>query len=273
MNPRDGVHQRVYRALLHLYPAAFRARFADELQQLFSDQLRDARSGGEPAGAVRTWLRTVSDLAVTAASEHARRDRSVAHSVAASPSHSSRALGLVGILGGVVLLAAFLVDIAPSINVIRILLFNLGSIAIVIGVHRRQSSAAPAVALAAAVPAVLANAWYLAMVILATWEPRPFAGDFGLVWFYAGVAISLTDAWFGVVTWRLGVVARWGALALAIGSLLALTGIDRLALTSESNPTIFGPLSQAGIVLGGIGWILLGIDVAIRRRAAEVQLR
>ena len=178
-------------------------------------------------------------------------------------------LGLLGVLGGAVLLAAFLVEIAPEINVLRIVLYNLGAMAIVIAVHRRQASAGRSLALLGAVPAFLANAWFLAMEVLATGRPQPFAGDFGLVFFFAAVAMWLTDAAFGLVTLRLGVVRRWGALALAIGSVLAVTGVDRLALTSRDNPTIFGPLALAGIALNGIGWILLGIDIATRERASE----
>src|SRR2546426_2672068 len=63
---------------------------------------------------------TLGDLAVTAASERLRRDRTVAHSLAASPSTSSRVLGLVWVVGGAVLLAAFVVDIAPGLNVLRL---------------------------------------------------------------------------------------------------------------------------------------------------------
>jgi hypothetical protein len=237
--------------------------------QLFRDQLRDAQAGGAPAGAATTWLRTLCDLAVTAASEHARRDRTVAHSLAAPPSTSSRVLGLAGILGGAVLLAAFVVDIAPELNNVRLVLFNAGAMAIIIAVHRRQASASRPLALAATVPALLANAWYLAMVVLATTRPEPFAGDFGLVFFFAGATMWLTDAAFGLVTLRLGVVARWGALALAIGSVLAFTGMDRLELSPRDNPTIFGPLALFGIALNGIGWILLGLDVATRRRPTE----
>ena len=74
-----------------------------------------------------------------------------------SPSISSRLLGLTGILGGAVLLAAFLVDIPPDFAVLRLVLFNLGAMAIVIGVHRRQASASRGLALAAAVPALLAT--------------------------------------------------------------------------------------------------------------------
>jgi hypothetical protein len=193
----------------------------------------------------------------------------VAHSIAIAPSNANRVLGLIGILGGVVLLAAFLGEIAPGLNVLRIVLFNLGAMAIVAAVHRRQASAAPSLALLGAVPAFLANAWYLAMVVLAIGRPHPFAGDFGLVFFVAAVAMWLADSAFALVTLRLGIVTRWGALALAIGSVLAVTGIDRLALTSSDNPTIFGPLALAGIALNGIGWILLGIDIATHGRASE----
>ena len=159
MTPRSGGHERVYRWLLRLYPSVFRVRFADEMVQLFSDQLRDARQADAPAAAAGTWLRTLGDLFLTAASEHTRRDRTVAHSLAtSSPSTSSRVLGLAGILGGAVLLAAFVIDIAPELNIWRLVLFNVGAIAIVIGVHRRQASAAPRLALAVAAAAVLANA-------------------------------------------------------------------------------------------------------------------
>ncbi len=192
----------------------------------------------------------------------------MAHSLATSPSISSRLLGLTGILGGAVLLAAFIVEIDSDFNNVRLVLFNAGAMAMIIAVHRRHAPVAPTLALLAAVPALLANAWYLTMVVLATGRPHPFAGDFGLVFFFAGAAMWLTDAAFGLVTLRLGVVARWGALALAIGSVLAFIGMDRLELTSRDNPTIFGPLALVGIALNGIGWILLGIDVASQRRTS-----
>jgi len=196
----------MYRRLLNLYPAEFRARFSDEMVQLFGDQLRDAHSGHVPAGAMKTWLRALGDLAVTAASEHARRDRTVAHSLALSPSMSSRVLGLAGIVGGAVLLAAFVVDIAPGLNVLRLVLFNVGAMAIVVAVHRRQVTAAPAAALLVAVPTFVANAWYLAMVLLSIGRPQPPLGDsdFRLVMFFAGLAmwLEVTADWHGAApTW------------------------------------------------------------------------
>jgi len=270
--PRDGGHERVYRWLLRLYPAKFRARFSNEMVQLFSDQLRDARTGGAPAGAARTWLRTLGDLAVTAASEHARRDRTVAHSLAA-PSITSRALGTLGILGGAVLVAAFLPFIpwGPDFFNLRLALFNAGAMAIVIALHRRQASVAPALALLAAVPALLANAWHLVMIVIVVSRPGPpGVGDYGPVYMAASSAMWLSDAWFGLVTLRLGVVSRLGPLALTIGSVLPFFGQDQvLAFLGPDLSAIIGPLALAGVALNGLGWIVLGIVVATRRRASK----
>lgn len=267
MNVPVGVGERVYRGFLRLYPADFRVRYADDMVQLFNDQLRDARTGHAVGGAVSAWLRLLGDVAVTAALEHLRRNRTVAHSLASAPPIQARLLGAAGILGGVVLLAAFLIEIPSDLNILRLILFNLGSIAIVLAVHRRQAAVAPTMALLGAVPALLANAWYLVMTLFAMGRVDPvFGGDFGLAYFWAGFAMWLTDAWFGLVTLRLGAVTRWGALAVAVGGLLAILGMDRLGLTSVANPTIFGTLALAGIAVLGLGLILLGVDVAMRRR-------
>ena len=268
----------MYRRLLRVYPTEFRARFTDDLVQLFGDELREARARGGPGASARFWLRSLGDLAASSAGEHIRGNRTMAHSLSASPSTFNRALGLAGILGGAILLAVFVVDFSPELNVLRLILFNAGAMAIVVAVHRRQAPAAPTLALLAAVPAFLANAAYLAMTVLAIGRPQPFAGDFGLVWFYAAVAMWLANAFFGLVTLRIGVVMRWGSLALAIGSLLALAGIDRFGLVTPENATIWGPVALAGVGLSGVGWILLGVDVATSRRGSvdrerKVQLR
>lgn len=275
MTQRGGGHERAYRWLLRFYPAEFRARFSDEMVQLFNDQLRDARGGGARAGTARTWLRTLSDLAVTAASEHARRDRTEAHSLATTPpSTFSRVLGLVGILGGAVLIAAFLPFIPWGADLfnLRLAVFNAGAMAIVIGVYRRQASVVPVLALVGAVPALLANAWHLVMIVRVVAQPGPPGiGDYGPVYGAAIMAIWLADAWFGLATLRLGMVSRWGALALAVGSVLAFA--PAIGLTSADNRTIFEPLGLAGVALNGIGWILLGLDVATRPPSAAREPR
>ena len=55
--------RRLYRAMLTLHPKQFRREYGDLMVQLFSDQLRDARSSS------RVWSSTVRDLAVSVSSE------------------------------------------------------------------------------------------------------------------------------------------------------------------------------------------------------------
>ncbi len=268
MIPREAGQQRAYRGLLRLYPPEFRQRFSDEMVQLFSDQLRDARTGGAPIGPAVTWLKALGDVAVTAASERVRRNRTVAHSLTTAPSLSSRVLGLFGILGGLILIVVFLgVPFPGGLNVVRLSVFNLGAMAIIIGVHRRQASAAPLLAWSAAIPAFLGNASFLVMTILGTPASGPTGG---LAYDIAAIVMWLGDAAFGLVALRLGAVTRWGALALAVGSVLAVTGLSRFGWTGTADaPTIFYSLALIGVALNGIGWIALGLDVAFRRRPSE----
>lgn len=273
MNGDASLHERAYRALLRLYPARFRARFGDEMVRLFGDLVRDAREAGRPAAAFRLWLRTLSDLAATAPAEHGR-DRAVAHSLSLAPSKATRVLGLLGILGGLLLLAPFLPFIVideRAFNQARLFLFGLGAMAIVVGVHRRQVSISPALAWLGAIPAFLANAWYIVMLVLSIERTSPFSGDFGFVAFVAGMAMWFADGFFGLVTLRIGAVSRWGALALTAGS-LAVVGIDRLGLVDPdgANPNLFGTIALIGIALNGVGWVLLGVDVARHRTAIPV---
>ena len=185
-----------------------------------------------------------------------------------------RLLGLLGILGGTVLLAAFVIGIPDGANDVRLALYILGAIAVAIGIHRRQAAAAPRLSLAIAAGAVLANGWCLAMIVLARGQEPPFRGDFWLLFDVAFLAMWLADAAVGFAALRIGVVTRLGAAALAIGSLLAILGMDRLGLSSASDITIFGRLGLTGVALNGVAWILLGLDVALggmpalRRRPA-----
>jgi hypothetical protein len=270
--PDEAPSERLYRALVHLYPRPFTARFGDELVQLFGDQLRDARRRGRPFGVSATWLRTLGDLAVTALDEHLNGDRTVAHTLA-PPSPLSRALGLGGIAAGIAVLMAFVVSEAtfntvPWLGTVRLFVFLLGAMAIVLGLRRRERRSAHWRRLDtfAASAAVLANAWYAGMLLLPIIGWAPFAGDNHIVGTLAGVALWLTDAALGLVIARHGGFLRVAGLTLALGSGLTLPGIDWFGLTRGDLSALFVPLALAGQGLNGIGWLLLGIDLATRRR-------
>ncbi len=261
MSTRPGSGERVYRGLLGLYPAKFRRRFGEDMVQLFHDRLRDARSGRAPGGAVTTWTALLADVVVTASKEHMRRNVTVAHSLAAAPSIASRVLGMAGIAAGLAILVAFVIDLPSGVFRDRLIVFAIGVSAIGIGVHLRQSTRAPILSVVLTAALVAANLFFLITVIFFG-PPNPAA-------FWSGLVMWLVSAAFGVASGWIGAVSRIGASAVAVGSVLTLTGIDRLGLVSEANPTIFNTLSQVGIAAMAIGWIVLGLDVALRRRAPQ----
>lgn len=183
-----------------------------------------------------------------------------------SGSVASRLAGIAGIAGGAGLVAVFLIDIPPGLNDVRLTLFFVGAMAVSAATYASLAATGPGVARVAVALVLIANAWGLAMgAISAAFSIPVGPGVFGLVYFWAGVAWWLADAQFGVVALRLGGWARLGALALGIGSLLAITGMDRLELTSSQHPTIFGPIALVGIALNGLGWIVLGLWVVVGR--------
>lgn len=61
------------------------------------------------------------------------------------PGSLARALGAAGVLGGLVLLAAIVTDIRPDLNWIRLVLFNIGAIAV--GIALSLCSTAPRAAI------------------------------------------------------------------------------------------------------------------------------
>jgi hypothetical protein len=257
MTVRPGAGERVYRGILGVYPAEFRRRFGEDMVQLFHDRLRDARSGGAPGGAVLAWIALLTDVVLTAPREHLRRNRTVANSFTSAPSLTSRVLGIAGIAAGLAILAAFVIDLPSGLFRDRLVVFGLGVIAIGIGVHRRQALRAPVASLAVTVALVAAVAFFLVTV--------PFFEAPNIAVFWSGIALWLASAAFGAVSALIGAVSRIGGWAVAVGSLLTVTGIDRLGFVSETSPTIFNTLSQVGIVAMALGWIALGLDVALRR--------
>lgn len=260
MTARPGM-ERVYRALLQLYPPEFRQRFGDDMVQLFHDRLRDARAGRVRGGVAGAWLKLLVDVAATAPSEHLRRTRQVAHSMSSARLIEARLLGILGVIGGGALLTAFVLDVPSGLTALRIAVFNVGIIAVVIAVLRGGAVRPSVPVLVAGLAAIAANSLY-AVMVMADIHPGAFP-------LWTGVALWLTTALFGVVALRRDGLTRWGALAVAVGGVLAVTGIDRLGLVSAASPTIFDPLSQAGIGLVGIGLIVMGLDAVSHRPASR----
>jgi hypothetical protein len=67
----------VYAALLRVYPLAYRTLYAEDMVQLFGDQLREARARDRRSAVLVLWVRSLIDLAVTAPGERMRREEPV----------------------------------------------------------------------------------------------------------------------------------------------------------------------------------------------------
>jgi hypothetical protein len=188
---------------------------------------------------------------------------------------AGRLLGVLGILGGAILLVAFLpsIGIPRDLNAWRLVLYNLGAIAIAVAALRVGALGSATWAWSSAIAVIATNAAYLGFTLVATTRAAPFAGEFGLAWDVVAFLMWLSDGWLGLALVRAGRLTRWGAAALAIGSPLAILGMSRLELTSPADPTIFEPIALAGLALNGLGWILLGLDLVRSSTAGYANLK
>lgn len=70
MTSRPSLSERVYGALLRLYPEEIRRDYGPDMRDLFRDHLREARRRGGTRGVLALWLRTLPDLLFTGIHEH-----------------------------------------------------------------------------------------------------------------------------------------------------------------------------------------------------------
>jgi hypothetical protein len=64
--------QRIYRALLRVYPGEFRREYGPQLEQVFGDLYREARERGGRRGIVLLWALTIFDLPRTMVAQRIR---------------------------------------------------------------------------------------------------------------------------------------------------------------------------------------------------------
>ena len=282
--PGPGRSERLYLGLLRVYPPRFRAHYEDEMVILFIDQLRDARTASGRSGVTGTWVRALLDLGSSALAEHLRKERTVAQSLATfEPTRAMRLLGFVGLVGGILLLWAFIswnpFETRP-VNMIRLITFSLGGAAVAVAFYRRQALVARSLTLVATGAVVFSGVWAASWIVLALWVQSPFSGTFGTLGFWSGGAFWLSAAvygaamlkigaaWHGMPRW-LGVATRVGAIAL-LGSVFAWTGDDRLGLV-DSAPygQMWLTIALTGVFLTGTGWVLLGAVLVLGNRGVH----
>ena len=68
--PRRSRAERVFRALVRLFPSDFRADHGREMEQTLHAQHQEARAEGGVRALTRLWLEVVRDVFTTAPREH-----------------------------------------------------------------------------------------------------------------------------------------------------------------------------------------------------------
>ena len=102
--------ERLYGALLVLYPRAFRRRYAEEMRRDFGELSREGLEEGGGKGLVGVWATAFSDLALTALGERSTmlaRNFATNAYLPARPTVVARWGGLSALLGGVAGSAAY----------------------------------------------------------------------------------------------------------------------------------------------------------------------
>src|SRR5215469_17792849 len=64
-----AISEKIYGALLHLYPREHRRDYGEAMAQLFQDQCEDAWQAGRSAAVMKLWLRMLPDIGKTSISE------------------------------------------------------------------------------------------------------------------------------------------------------------------------------------------------------------
>ena len=281
--------ERIYRALLILYPRHFRHDFGDEMARSFRNLCEEELRRGGRTGLFKLWLYTLLELPTTAVKERGHSFMDVAR--------LTRLGGSIAAVGGILLVVygaaiplygrlfistgagsqalfsglQLVAGLGPLLMVGGLL--GLSCQITMTGSFRRAGFAARVVALAGLALAAVAGLGWTAglLLMLINGAPEVSANSVAdvLIPILATVgmwSLSVSTGLLGFVVWWTGVLGRWSALPLAVGlatlSLLILATVSTLV----SGPRTLLPRETletfiyigAPIMVVGLGWVLLG---------------
>jgi hypothetical protein len=263
-----AVADHLYRALLMLYPRAFRREFGPHMVQAFGDLCRQVERERGAMALLGLWAPLARDLAVSALQErllegvHMPRWSRWSH---LSRSVVVRAGGAAALLGGALLLLSFLSHpqgVARAVVPGSVAGLILGMVGLHALLWRREGRLGALGFVLVGVGLVLGLIGMTGSA-LGVLDPNPIApiintGEHaGLVFIGAGMLL------WGIVTLRMQALGRWSVMPLVIG-LLSLTGIAVL------NPDAFAAVEHSVMPLVfAASWIPLGYALLTRRIEAS----
>lgn len=285
MRGRFRAAERVYRALLCLYPGEFRARYGRQMCLTFRDACRSAYQQDGPGGLLALWLHTLPDLLKSALEERARRGE-----FSMSKERLISLTGPLTILVGSIWLVEMVGNLLLRYSqvwgeqewdvflVIWSFAFLLSFIPLLFALmgfrlrFRPTASALGRLGLSLSViggAGVLAS--LLARLLLGVAAPEPEAG--AVPWVGYAAVLSFWSIWigyilFGVDAARFRLLPRWNLLPALLGATIVLSfgyewfGVPAVLPLQWTSPTLF-------ISINGACLVLLGIAILNRRREPE----
>ena len=106
--------ERVYRALIRLYPEEVRRRYAEEMVLYFGDLCREGWHSGGPIALAFLWARTLPDLILTALKERGALLPSNAY-LPLEPAIVTRWAALCALMGGFLGVRSYLINMLGGV--------------------------------------------------------------------------------------------------------------------------------------------------------------
>lgn len=273
------VSERLYRALLYLYPKKFRAAYGQQMRLTFRDACRVAYRQNGAGGLLELWLPTLLDLFKSALEERARQGE-----ITMSKARLIALAGPLTILVGSMWLVASIGDLvlrtgpAKSEKIWDLFLdfwiysFFLSFVPllfalIVTGLCFHQSAGVLgrlglALSVAGCAGVIVS---VLAYILLGTVAPEVDQ----LAWVNYAAGVGLLSIWigyilFGVDALRYRLLPRWNLLPLLLSSTVVLSfGFEWFGVPA------FLPLQLLPFAITGACWVLLGIVMMDQRREPQ----
>lgn len=279
MRSESSVSERLYGALLYLYPKEFRAAYGEQMRLTFRDACWVANRRNGLGGLLLLWLPTLLDLFKSALEERARQGE-----ITMSKAKLMALAGPLTIVVGALWLAASIGDFAFQTGLLsdEALLgfvsipFFLSFIPLpfaLIGTQLRFHSSASGLGRLGLALSVAGSAGVLiamlASILLGITAPE--GGEPSWVNFVAVVcvhSIRIGYILFGVDALRYRLLPRWNLLPLLVGSTIVLGlaldwfGVPAFLPTEWADPFLH-------FALTGAFWVLLGIALMNPRREPQ----
>lgn len=288
--------ERVYRALLVLYPRPFRSDFGNEMARSFRSLCEEELRRYGRTGLFKLWLYTLLELLTTAVKERWRSSMDTTRLTRLGGSIAAVGGGLLVVYGGLMPLYDRLYmsigSASPALFDGLQIVAQAGTLLLVgglLGIFCRVASAgrlglARVAVLGGLVAAVVAGLSLSVGSVLMLVSGAPEVGSDSVpdvlmpVLSLVGIwTLSISTGLLGLSVWRTGTLGKWSVLPVSIGAvmlgLLVLATVATLAygprtLQISDALETFIYIGAPSIVLG-LAWVLLGYVIRSENSAGS----